>query len=229
MNLYQDIIQKRGIHYLVHFTKSSNLPFILGDEQLQSTPNGIVSDDLLPEEFDRNDKKRADGHTAYVCCSVEFPNLRLQYWQQKQQEEKLFDEWAFIYIDPSIIDDTTLFSPTRAAAGNGINLECGPDALENIFSKNIDYLKMSTEGFLQDGEVIRPDNLPSCYASSMSAEAMIKDKIPKEYIREIRFPNTAFNYEQSRLKLCHVDLANVKLSSFRNSEMWQIADYWPKK
>lgn len=229
MNLYQDIIQKQGVHYLVHFTKSSNLPFILGDEQLQSSPNGIVADDLLPQEFERNAKKRSDGHTSYVCCSVEFPNLRLQYWQQKQQEDNLFDEWAFVYIDPSIIDDTTLFSPTSASAGNGINLDNGPDALANLFAEKTEYLKMSKKQLIQSEEIIRPADLPSCYASNMRAEVMIKDKIPKEYIKEIRFPSTTFDYEQSRLRLCHVDLTNIKLSSFKNREMWKIADYWPKK
>lgn len=227
MNLYQQIIQQRNINYLVHFTKSSNLPFILGDESLQSTPNGIVSDDLLPQEMERNDKKRNDQHTDYVCCTVEFPNLRFQYRQKMQQVNELFDEWAFIYIDPSIINDTTLFSPINAATGNGINLECGPDAFENIFGESIDYYRKYANE-MKGRQLVRPEGLPSNYASSIQAEVMIKDKISKEYIREIRFPSNTFDYEQSRLKLCHVDLSNIKVSSFNESAMWKQAKQWSK-
>lgn len=227
MNPYQQIVQQRNINYLVHFTKSSNLPFILGDEQLQSTPNGIVSDELLPQEIERNDKQRNDQHIEYVCCSVEFPNLLFQYSQKIKQLDELFDEWAFIYIDPSIIDNTTLFSPINAATGNGINLDSGPDAFENIFGQKIDYYKKYGQG-MRSREVVRPEGLPNNYASSIQAEVMIKDKIPKEYIREIRFPSNTFDYEQSRLKLCHVDLSNIRVSSFNESAMWRQAKQWPK-
>lgn len=225
MNPYQQVIQQRNINYLVHFTKSSNLPFILGDEQLQSTPDGIVSDDLLPEEIERNDKKRNDQHTDYVCCTVEFPNLLFQYHQQKSQEDNLFDEWAFIYIDPKIIDDTTLFSPINAATGNGINLDCGVDAFEHLFDQQIEYYKKYGNE-MREMHVARPEGLPSCYTSSIQAEVMIKDRIPKEYIREIRFPQSTFDYEQSRLKLCYVNLSNIKVSSFDERAMWRQVRQW---
>lgn len=227
MNPYQQIIKQRNINYLVHFTKSSNLPFILGDEEIQSIPAGIVSDDLLPKEIERNDKDRNDRHTNYVCCTVEFPNLRFQYRQKKQQEDNLFDEWAFLYIDPQIIDDTTLFSPINAATGNGINLECGPDAFENLFGQRIDYYRKYGNG-MQNLEVVRPIGLPSCYTSSIQAEVMIKNKIPKEYIKEIKFPQSTFDYEQSRLRLCHVDLTKIKISSFDEAAMWRQEKQWRK-
>lgn len=240
MNPYQQIIQQRHINYLVHFTKSSNLPFILGDEEVQEKPAGIVSDDLLPQEIDRNDTKRNDKHTNYVCCTVEFPNLKFQYWQKKHQEGNLFNEWAFLYIDPKIIDDTTLFSPINAATGNGINLECGPDAFEHLFDQKINYYKVTNykagnkdededeKKRMRSMELIRPAGLPSCYTSDIQAEVLIKNKIPKEYIKKIQFPQNTYNYEITRLNLCHIDLSTIKVNSFNENEMWGLEKQWRK-
>lgn len=229
MKTYQDIINERKINYLIHFTKSSNLPFILGDEQLQSTPNGIVSDDLLPKEIERNDKKRNDQHTNYICCSVQFPNLKYQYRQKKTQEDNLFNEWAFIYIDPTIIDNSTLFSPVNAASGNGINLDCGIDAFEKIFEDKFDFWKCSKTRGMQPYTSYRPKNLPNCYASNMQAEILIKERIPIESIKEIRFPASTFDYEKSRLNLCHVDLTHIKLSKFNENQIWdKEKELWPE-
>lgn len=68
----RDIINKRKIRNLVHFTNIENLESIL--------MNGILSVDDLKEEklnFKNNDMDRQDGKLNCSCFSVEYPNTFL--------------------------------------------------------------------------------------------------------------------------------------------------------
>lgn len=228
MNVYQEEIKKRCIRSLVHFTKSSNLPFILGVEKLKQYPNGILSDDILQvanPDFIPNDKHRYDQCKNYVCCSVQFPNLKFQYHEEITQKDNLFDEWAFILIDPlKVINDTTLFSPVNAAIGKGINIGSGINAFCNLFADEICYKKNNKLKYIE-----RPQNLPSCYASDIQAEVLIKNKIPIDAITEIDFPSNTFKYEKMRLEFCDVNLGKIKLQAFSPSKLWnKKRKLWPK-
>lgn len=143
MDNFKIEVQKRNITRLCHFTKSSNLPFILGNGKLEK--NGILSTDYIKKSkyLEELDKNRYDGCTNYVCCSVQRPNSKYMYFSQKRAEENgdLFNQWAILYIDPYIITDTSKFCPVNAATARGKNISSGISAFKNLFANQIVYLK----------------------------------------------------------------------------------------
>lgn len=201
MNNFQDEIQRRGITRLCHFTKSSNLPFILGDGKFEK--NGILSTDYIKQSdyLEELDKKRLDNHTNYVCCSVQRPNSKYMYFREKNSEDDLFHQWVVLYIDSSVIDDTSLFSPVNAATASGKNLESGFVAFQNMFADTIKFIRRGTT---QSKE--RQPNLNMNLTTDNQAEVLIKDKIPKDKIIGMAFPQETYDVEKLRLSFCIRDL-----------------------
>lgn len=201
MNKFQDEIQRRGITRLCHFTKSSNLPFILGDGKFEK--NGILSTDYIRQSdyLEELDKNRLDGYTDYVCCSVQQPNSKYMYFREKKSEDDLFHQWAVLYIDPSIIDDTSLFSPVNAATASGKNVKSGFDAFEDMFADPIEFIRYGT---VQTKE--RNPNLALNLTTDKQAEVLIKNKIPKDKIIGVAFPAETYEVEKLRLSFCISDL-----------------------
>lgn len=200
MNAYQEEIEKRGITRLCHFTKSSNLPFILGDGKVER--NGILSTKYIrgSDYLEELDKKRLDGHIENVCCTVQNPNRKYFLSRQFRGENDLFHQWTVIYIDPSIINDTSEFSPVNAAAANGANLQSGIAAFKELFADPISYI----QGGAYHHE-FRDMGLADNETTDEQAEVQIKDYIPKEYIIGVAFPEATFKLEKQRLKFCLSD------------------------
>src|SRR5699024_10908803 len=67
-------VEERGITRLIHFTKTKNLPFILGNDPHGS--NGIVANNFISDKplLEKIDEKRWDGKEDYICTSVQYPN-----------------------------------------------------------------------------------------------------------------------------------------------------------
>ena len=73
----QEIVFKKGITRLCHFTKSSNLPYILGTGDEEA--NGIISNKAIRDSeckfLKLNDIHRYDNRPELICLSVEYPNF----------------------------------------------------------------------------------------------------------------------------------------------------------
>ncbi len=201
MNDFEAEIQRRGITHLCHFTKSSNLPFILGDGKFER--NGILSTDYIRQSdyLEELDKNRLDGHTDYVCCSVQKPNSKYMDRREIESEDDLFHQWVVLYIDPSVIDETSLFSPVNAATARGRNLASGIDAFKNMFADEFEYLRKSSIH-----SETRDPNSPLNLTTNNQAEVLIKDKIPKDKIIGLAFPENNYEVEKLRLSFCIKDL-----------------------
>ena len=210
MNGYFDEIKKRNITRLCHFTKSSNLPFILGDGEFER--NGILSSQYIrgSKYLEELDNQRMDNHFDYVCCSVQRPNTR--YFKQRRRQEmgNLFNQWAVLYIDPTIIDDTTLFSPVNAATARGANLQSGLMAFQGLFANPISYLRYGHKNYTS-----RPMGLPANYPTDIQAEVLIKDRIPKNKIIGVAFPSDTYQVEKQRLSFCLGDNLAINIERLR--------------
>lgn len=211
MNEYQNEIQRRGITRLCHFTKSSNLPFILGNGQVEN--NGIISTKYIEKKsyLEQLDKKRLDNHLDYVCCSVQQVNK--YYFERRQQaaQEDIFNQWAVLYVSPAVIDDTTLFSPVNAATARGANIKPGIDAFQGLFADPITYIRRR-----QVYQENRPYNLPLNLPTNNQAEVLIKDQIPKDKIIGVAFPEDTYEMEKQRLKFCigQLDIPVTKITNY---------------
>ncbi|WP_373842010.1 DarT ssDNA thymidine ADP-ribosyltransferase family protein [Limosilactobacillus sp.] len=211
MNGYLNEIRKRHITRLCHFTKSSNLPFILGDGRFER--NGILSTAQIRQSsyLEELDKKRLDGHLDYVCCSVQHPNDRYFKSRQWQERSDLFNQWAVLYIDPSVIGDTSLFSPVNAATARGANIHGGLSAFQALFASPVHYLRRGHDNIEE-----RDPSLPNNYPTDPQAEVMIKDKIPVEQIIGVAFPARTFEVEKQRLEFCLDDI-NINIEKLEDN------------
>lgn len=196
MSGYDEIIQKRDIKRLCHFTKSSNLPFILGDGKFEK--NGILSTRQVKTSpiLNAMDSKRYDNKLDYVCCSVQHLNPWYFGLRKKENGIDIFHEWALLYIDPSIIDDTTLFCPVNAATRSGAYIKQGEDAFRSLFDEEINWTTASDK----PRHAYRNSKLQDNCTTSDQAEVLIKDKIPIEKIIGVAFPMKTFEAESKRMQ-----------------------------
>ena len=185
-----DEMNKRGISRLCHFTKAKNIPHILNNF------NGVLSTDDIPEYYrEVNDEHRFDGKKNYICCSIEYPNV--YYLDRIKDNDKLFNEWVIICIDPKIVlEGNILFSKVNAATERGKYIMSGIDGLKSIYS----------EGIITNKRIIRrSSNLPISCATDIQAEAMILGRIDKKYIKELIFPNE----QQARMEYTRMKLLGI--------------------
>jgi len=110
MTAVREAVEARGIPYLVHFTRTLNLPSIF--------QHGIVPRD----EFDNaeigahmNDELRLDNQLGANCLSIAFPNAKMLW---KLRQENPGTNWAVIILSRTILwEMPCAFCPHNAAAG----------------------------------------------------------------------------------------------------------------
>jgi len=197
MDVYQKFVEERGITRLIHFTKTKNLPFILGNDPHGS--NGIVANNFISDKplLEKIDEKRWDGKEDYICTSVQYPNP--YYFKNAQDRDiTLFKDWVIIEISPSIINESSLFCPFNAAKEKGKHIKQGIEAFKSIFNDQVTIQNR----YKRYRNLMMPVNQPT----DMQAEVMIYKEISQKYITGLIFPHQErVNRELLRLKLCGVD------------------------
>ncbi|TPR13084.1 DUF4433 domain-containing protein [Apilactobacillus timberlakei] len=208
---YQDVIKKRNITQLCHFTKSANLPGILSyNEGILSTDKINNVDNEIPQ-----DKNRFDNDTSHVCTSVQ--NINKYYFKNRVNKSSydLLQQWAVLLIDPKIIDYTTDFCPVNAATkmgkyiiGRGKNEKKRYYAFDCLF----DQIIYSSKG----KKLYRNLSIPKNNPTDVQAEILISDNIPRKDIIGIAFPKKNIDMEIQRLKLWLDDVIinNLKITTF---------------
>lgn len=154
----QDVISRRNIKTLIHFTRIENLDNILR--------KGIVPRSGLEDgSYIYNDSLRLDGKFDYSCLSIGFPNDKMFY---KLRVDNSDAEWAVIGISPQIlINYECLFYPCNAASHTVksacINHYKGAEAFDNMFQNE------------------------NSYPQDVQAEVMVKGVIDARYITGFAF------------------------------------------
>lgn len=184
-------IMERGITRLCHFTKSKNISHILGEQ------NGILSSDIIPKHIkDINDNLRLDNKKEYICCSIEYPNVF--YLDAIRNNDKLFKEWSILIIEPSVITKRPcLFSPVNAATENGKYIERGRNGFSKLYSPSIKTNKKT---------IYRNNNYLKSCPTDMQAEVLVKEVIPKEYIKGL----IVNNEEEGKKQLLKLQLLGLE-------------------
>lgn len=186
----QDIIKSRGITRLCHFVRTNKLLHIL------KHPEGIRASDFIPKDvFEANDHKRLDRATEYVNCSVEYPN----YWYLKRikHENKVFEDWAILFINTDIIrEENSKFCVTNAATKGGALIKSGAEAFKEIFD---DRIAGSNHVSARNQRKLK--NAPT----DDQAEILIYQNIPREYIDGVVFESE----DIAKDKLISWDIAGI--------------------
>lgn len=175
-NYVREIITKRKIEYLVHFTRIENLHSILLNGLVPVSIQGQME---LPSLH--NDEQRIDYKLDCTSCSIGFPNYKLFF--KFRGEVYPNTRWVIIVLDKDI-----LFSPTNIAYYYKTNAAsilprvdlCTAKALENMFCEFITTKnnKMINRNSLQ---------IDDSYPTDPQAEILISGIINVKYIAGICF------------------------------------------
>lgn len=193
MNLIENIIEKRGITRICHFTKAKNLPHVFNDF------GGILSTDKLPDKYkDVNDFSRYDGKTDFICCSIQYPNIF--YLNNIKNKDLLFKDWVILTIDPKVMaKEGVLFSKVNAATERGKYIKSGYNALNGLFEQSVQSSKRI---------ITRSMLMPENCTTDNQAEVLIPEFIAKENITSIIVPNVKRAKEESlKLRVLGINLS----------------------
>lgn len=166
----REILLKRNIEYLMHFTRVENLQSILR--------NGLYPrEDLDENGCIFNDTYRYDRCENAVCTSIEFPNYKMFYSLRSANPDT---RWVVLAIDSQILLDVSCaFCETNAGSQDMYQIPLGKRmgklALEQLF-------KDDSFGHKR-GEL----DIPDCYPTNPQAEVLVFGKIPTEYIKYVFF------------------------------------------
>lgn len=159
----QQIIDKREIRSVFHFTRVENLNNIL--------LNGIMPrNNLSGSTSIFNDDVRADGKLDHSSFSISFPNHLMFY---RLRCANTSSKWAILVFKSDIlVTYNCLFYPVNAASGDvnklPLNLFRGSRALENMFTYSVES---------------RENILRSCDPTDVQAEVMIPSTVTIDHLK----------------------------------------------
>lgn len=176
----QQIVAKRQIQHLFHFTPLDNLNAIL--------TNGLCSRSYLHQCGTHGvylDTVRADGKLDFISLSVSFPNYRMFYTRRIHDESIT---WAVISLSPSLLWEITdreiQFFDTNAAYQKFRNISDvtlqSADAFASLFLDSITN---------KDGQLARDNRLLPKDPTDVQAEIMVEKHIEPRYIQYVIFNN----------------------------------------
>lgn len=165
-----DVLAKRDVTRLCHFTKFQSLTHIL------SSDDGIISSQSIRQDIKNiTDSERYDGEKDYVCCSVQYPNSWYFNIAKRNNMDRVFRDWVVLYINPIILSfRKAKFCPCNASKQCGAYIEDDISKLESIFSYKLPTF-----------EYPRTQNMLSSCPTDGQAEILIENCIPREYISAI--------------------------------------------
>lgn len=161
----KEVVERRGISNIVHFTQTKNLEGILN--------SGVLARDNLFRgigDWVFNDNLRLDSKLNYSSFSIEFPNIEmLRALKYKEKDTK----WVILVFDSQILYTCDcLFYPTNAASNEvrhkDVNDFKGATALERLFT-----WKQEERNYY-----LRKNN-----PTDVQAEVMIKDYVSIDYLK----------------------------------------------
>lgn len=128
----KELVEAKGINFVWHFTRLSNLPGILANgliNRVQLTFSG------MPWEF--NDQHRIDGQQDSICCSIAHPNYKMFYRLRQENPET---EWVVIGLKPSVLWEKDCAFCVSNAASNEVTAipiqnRKGPAAFNRLFEE----------------------------------------------------------------------------------------------
>ncbi|MBN6066831.1 DUF4433 domain-containing protein [Aggregatibacter actinomycetemcomitans] len=172
--LVSQLIERRNIRWLCHFTPRSNLENI--------KQNGLKTRNLLSyNEAIVTDNYRYDQYKNAICLSISKPNQ----WMLKRKLEQGYD-LCLLLIDPAVLyKKECIFYPHNAATASFSNASPesfkGEEALEALFANPITFQKSGQEPTIRN----RISSLRDYETTSDQAEVQCLENIELEYILHI--------------------------------------------
>ena len=190
----QEFAAERGIKYLVHFTRLSNLASILA--------HGLVCRNRLDGRNvigAVNDQYRLD-RTVAVCVSIGFPNYRMFY---RYRQENRDENWVVVGIDPSALWKLRCaFCITNAAAGRvsavPLDQRTGLPAFQAMYGDFDDKVRANL-------------HLADQFPTNPQAEVLMLDGVPAAYFLGVAVQNDMM---KAQVEALHPGLHVVRHEEF---------------
>jgi len=173
--LIQEIVRKRDINYLVHFTRESNVSSILNHGLI---PRLHLIEKNIP--FALNDEIRLDGSLDASCMSISFPNYKMFYRYRCLYPNV---SWVVLAYKSSILwNFDCAFCHENAASNNTRAIPFAErhtaTALEDMFADRDRYPSRDTS------------KLTNNFPTHPQAEVLVYGIIPPDYIAGILCPDS---------------------------------------
>ncbi|MBU9547503.1 DarT ssDNA thymidine ADP-ribosyltransferase family protein [Burkholderia multivorans] len=168
----EEFAKERGIRYLLHFTRLSNLQSIL--------THGLVCRDRLDGRNIMgtvNDQHRLDGTDA-VCVSIAFPNYKMFYRCRCEHPE---EEWVVVAIQPKALWELPCAFCVTNAASNRVT------AIPLIHRTGLAAFQAMYEDY--DDKIRATLKLADSMPTNPQAEVLMLDGVPRSYIMGVAVPN----------------------------------------
>lgn len=173
----KDFCQRRGISYLVHFTRCANLEGIfrygiLSVQELHKRRINVIA----------NDRQRLDGCTTASCLSIGFPNYKMFYPYRCNNQT----DWAVLVLDASILWEQDCAFCNGNAASNAVRRVPLSErrqsaALAQLYGNHPDAAGVSRAQV----------QIPPYYPTHPQAEVLVFDAIPTHYIKAVHFKSAS--------------------------------------
>ncbi|KAB2520379.1 DUF4433 domain-containing protein [Pseudomonas sp. GXM4] len=173
---FQTQSQALQIPFLVHFTRTVNLPSIL-----QHGLYPISRKDEIGVNPQINDELRLDGHLDGTSLSISFPNYRMFY---KYRQDNPDVDWVVLGLDASVLWQKNCAFCCHNAADGRISRQALEDlqtinAMQGMFAEIADYPSRTDQ------------RLRAYDPTDAQAEVLVFDVIEPELILGIAFENDA--------------------------------------
>lgn len=193
MSKIERIVKKRGIKFLLHFTRVENI-------------EGILKHGLLPrtqyEQYGISplvaDEERLDYCLEATSLSISFPNYKMFYQCRMDNPD---DRWAVLALKPAILwEKDCAFCAENAAKNSVVAIPVEdrktPDAFERMFAE--------AEGKPTRSAMQLEDSLPT----NPQAEVLVFGRIEPEFVIGVAFDDQTLT-EEYTVKFPNVQVKKI--------------------
>jgi hypothetical protein len=175
----REVVEKRGIKSLYHFTRAKALR---GIHEMGGLLTREEVEQLPPDYWHFSDQSRLDGRPNTVSLSIGFPNYKMFYG--KRISAAIDDgDWVVFKICPSVLwEKPALFFQINAATGWMI--ETPEDELNDSIALEACFDPYVRSRHKNYGRTVKTE---SYYTTDPQAEVMIQDSIEAPYVQGILF------------------------------------------
>jgi hypothetical protein len=173
-----DIIKRRGIKEILHFTTNVGLTGILASKAVKPRES-LPKDKYLEHVYMYNceDRSRDAAWHGYVNLSITKVNWRLFSISMFKWHSNIDGWWCILSFDPIILTHSGVFFTTTNNIYTGVKRKRGAEGLEQLFAEKV----VRWEGNVVTRTQSTPSNQPTCE----QAEVLYPGELSLDYIKAI--------------------------------------------
>jgi len=173
----EEIVMRRGISEVLHFTTNQGLLGVLHSGYLKSKKR-LQTDQRLEFIFSANAPFRKDLEWLdYANLSLSRINSRFFDISKNRWHRDRDIWWCVLSFEPIILSHDGVYFTTTNNMYTGVRRSRGPEGLEAMFAEKIVRLRGNT--------VIRERKTPAAFPTCMQAEVLYPGELSSGFLRKV--------------------------------------------